>query len=288
MAHSQTWTFVDGGWIDGNPPLMGPRSHAFWQASSVFDGARRFEGVMPDIDLHAARVNRSATALGLNPIMAPGAIVDLVRDGVRRFAPDAALYIKPMYWAEDDGPSSIMPDPDSTRFCLCIYEAPMPAPKPGISVTRSPFRRPSHETAPTDAKSGCLYPNNARALGEARARGFDNALVLDLIGNVAETASSNIFLVKDGVVMTPAPNGTFLNGITRQRMVRLLREDGMELAERSLRYEDFADADEIFTTGNYAKTMPVTRIDGRDLQPGPVARKARELYWAFAHDTAVA
>ncbi len=284
-AHTQTWTFVDGGWVEGNPGLAGPRSHAFWQASSVFDGARWFEGHMPDIGLHAARVNRSALALGLRATTEPDAIVALARDGVRKFSPDAALYIRPMYWAEGDGPSPIMSDPETTRFCLCIYEAPMPPPKAGISVTRSPFRRPSPETMPTDSKSGCLYPNNARALREARSRGFDNALVCDLLGNVAETTTSNVFMVKDGVVMTPASNGTFLNGITRQRMIGLLREEGLALEERSMRYEDFLDADEIFISGNYAKTMPVTRIDDRDLQPGPVARKARELYWAFAHDS---
>lgn len=283
-AHSDTWTFVDGRWVDGNPGLTGPRSHAFWQASSVFDGARSFEGVMPDIDLHAARVNRSALALGLKPTMEPDAIVALARDGVKKFGPDVPLYIRPMYWAEGDGPSAISPDPDSTRFCLCIYEAAMPPAQAGISVTLSRYRRPSLETAPTDSKSGCLYPNNARALRDARDRGFDNALVLDLLGNVAETTTSNVFMVKDGVVMTPATNGTFLNGITRQRMIKLLRGSGLHVLETSLRYGDFFDADEIFISGNYSKTMPVTKIDDRELQPGPVGRRARELYWAFAHD----
>ena len=124
------------------------------------------------------------------------------------------------------------------------------------------------------------------ALREARSRGFDNALVLDMLGNVAETTTSNVFMVKDGVVMTPMTNGTFLNGITRQRMIKLMSESGAEVREATLRYEDFLDADEIFISGNYAKTMPVTRIDDRDLQPGPMARKARELYWAYAHDGA--
>lgn len=285
-AWSETRTFVDGRWLDGNPGLMGPRSHAFWQASSVFDGARWFEGVMPDMALHAARVNRSALALGLTPTMEPDAIVALARDGAKLFGPDAELYIRPMYWAEGDGPSSILSDPDSTRFCLCVYEAPLPPPKAGISVTLSKYRRPSLETAPTDSKAGCLYPNNARALREARSRGFDNALVLDMLGNVAETTSSNVFMVKDGVVLTPMSNGTFLNGITRQRMIKLMSQSGADVRETTLRYEDFLDADEIFISGNFAKTMPVTRIDDRDLQPGPMARKARELYWAYAHDGA--
>ena len=285
-AHSETWTFVDRRWVDGNPPLTGPRSHAFWQGSNVFDGARFFEGVMPDIARHAARVNRSAAALGLQATMQAEEIVALVPEGAKRFGPGAELYVRPMYWAEYEGPSAIAPDPGSTRFCLCIYVAPMPPATAGISVTKAKFRRPSHETAPTDAKAGCLYPNNARCLMEARSRGFDNALVLDMLGNVAETATSNVFMVRDGVVMTPMTNGTFLNGITRQRMISLLREDGREVVEASLRYEDFLAADEIFISGNYAKTMPVIRIDDRDLQPGPVSRRARELYWAFAHDGA--
>jgi branched-chain amino acid aminotransferase len=79
------------------------------------------------------------------------------------------------------------------------------------------------------------------------------------------------------------PNGSFLNGITRQRIIGLLRESGVTVVEKSLRYADFQGADEIFSSGNFSKAMPVTRIDDRDLQPGPFFRKAREAYWAFAH-----
>ena len=186
-----------------------------------------------------------------------------------------------MYWAEGDGPSAILNDPETTRFLLCLYEAPMGEPG-ASSITLSPFRRPTIENAPTDSKAGCLYPNNARALREARARGFDNCLVRDMLGNVAETATSNIFLAKDGIVYTPVPNGTFLNGITRQRTIALLREAGVTVVEKSLTYGDFTGADEIFSSGNYSKVVPVTRIDERTLQPGPMGRKARELYLAYA------
>lgn len=286
--YSRTWTWVDGEWHEGNPPLIGPRSHASWLGSTVFDGARLFEGVAPDLDLHAQRVNRSARTIGLNPSMAPEEIVGLTIEGAKRFGPNPALYVKPMYWAEADGPSTIIPDPDSARFALCLFEEPMPPETAGIRLTKASYRRPTVETMPTDAKAGCLYPNNARVLREAKAKGFDNALVLDMLGNVAETGTSNIFMAKDGVVFTPIPNGTFLNGITRQRIIALLRQDGVEVSETSLRYEDFAGADEIFITGNYSKTMPVIRLDERELQPGPLQRRARELYWAYAHGTKAA
>jgi branched-chain amino acid aminotransferase len=88
---------------------------------------------------------------------------------------------------------------------------------------------------------------------------------------------------RDGVVLTPAPNGTFLNGITRQRVIALLRDAGVPVIEKSLTYADFQGADEIFSSGNYAKLSPVTRIDDRALQPGPFYRKVRELYWTYAH-----
>ncbi len=283
--YSNTWNWIDGEWIEGNPPVMGPRSHAAWLGSSVFDGARVFEGAMPDMDRHCARVNRSAATIGLKPTMEPGAIQELVREGVKKFAPGTALYVKPMYWGEAEGLMTIAPDPESTRFCLSLFEAPMPVPG-GLSVMKSSFRRPTLESMPTDSKAGCLYPNNARVIREAKDRGFDNALVCDALGNVAETGTSNVFMAKDGVVRTPAPNGTFLNGITRQRVIALLRGAGVPVEENTLRYEDFAAADEIFISGNYSKVMPVLRIDARDLQPGPFYRKARELYWDFAHSRA--
>jgi len=284
-AQTKTWTYVDGDWHDGNVALIGPRSHAFWLASSVFDGARWFEGVAPDIDRHAARVNNSALSLGLKPTMNAEDIVGLTRDGLRKFDGNTAIYIRPMYWAEHGGYMGVPADPESTRFCLCLYEAPM-IPPTGFSLTVSPFRRPTIETMPTDSKAGCLYPNNGRAILEARSRGFDNALVLDMLGNVAETGSSNVFLVKDGHVYTPAANGTFLSGITRARTIGLLADYGFRTTEKALTVRDFLGADEIFSTGNHSKIVPVTRIEDRELQPGPVARKARELYWDWAHSTA--
>ena len=279
---SRTWTFLDGDWLEGNVPILGPRSHAMWLGSSVFDGTRAFEGVTPDLDRHCARVNASATTMGLAPNVEAETITGLVRDGMKNFPSDAALYIRPMYWAERGGYLSVPPDPESTRFLLTLYETPMPPPT-GFSLTVSPYRRPSVECMPTDAKAGCLYPNNGRAITEARARGFDNALVRDLLGNIAETGTSNVFMVKDGVVLTPAPNGSFLAGITRRRVIGLLREAGTEVRECTLGAADFLDADEIFSTGNYSKVVPVTRIEGRDLQPGPVQARARRLYWEWAH-----
>ncbi len=282
VAWSKTLTFFENDWHDGNVPIMGPRTHGAWLGTSVFDGARSFEGVTPDLDLHCARINASVKAMCLKPVVSQDTWMGLVRDGLKRFDRDAALYIRPMYWAEEGAPGGVRPDPESTNWCLCIYDAPMPKPA-GISITLSPYRRPTRECAPVDAKAGCLYPNNARALIEARGRGFDNCLLTDMLGNIAELGTANIFMAKDGVVYTPEANGTFLAGITRMRVIKLLRQSGAEVVETSLRYADFQAADEIFTTGNYTKVSPITRIDERILQPGPFYSRARELYWQYAH-----
>jgi branched-chain amino acid aminotransferase len=280
---SKTWTFLDNDWREGNAPILGPRTHATWLGSIVFDGARAFEGVTPDLDLHCARVNRSAENLSLKPMISVETWTELVRDGLKLFDRESELYIRPMYWAERGPAGGIRPDPDSTQWCLCLYEAAMPNPTK-CAITLSPFRRPTPECAPVDAKAGCLYPNNARALIEAQARGFDNCLLRDMLGNVAELGTANVFMAKDGMVYTPAANGTFLDGITRQRVIGLLRNSKVTVVETRLTYSDFLGADEIFSTGNFSKVSPITRIDNISLDPGPFYRMARELYWGFAHD----
>lgn len=282
VSYSQTWTFFEGEWHEGNVPIMGPRTHGVWLGSTIFDGARAFEGVTPDLDRHCARVNQSAINFGLKPVVDTAAWLELAREGIARFSANAELYIRPMYWPQHGSGGGVLFDPETTNWCLCIHEAPLPQPT-GSAITLSPFRRPTLECAPVDAKAACLYPNNARALREAAARGFTNCLMLDMLGNVAEFGNANVFMAKDGVVYTPVPNGTFLNGITRQRVIELLRRDGSTVVETTLRYADFANADEIFSSGNFAKVVPVIRIDDRQLKPGPFYSRARKLYWEFAH-----
>ena len=275
--------YIDGNWVGGNPPLLGPMTHATWMASVVFDGARAFDGVTPDLDLHCQRLINSANAFGLKPVVSAGEVLEIAEEGIARFAPGTALYIRPMFWAEKGADKFfVMPDPDSTRFCCSVHEAPLPEPG-DFAVCLSSYRRPLPTMAPTDAKASCLYPNSGRALVEADEKGFDNAVMLDADGNVAELATANIFIAKDGAAHTPIPNGTFLCGITRNRVVKLLRDAGIAVHERSIAWDEVLAADEVFTTGNYIKVLPITRVESRDLQPGPIYTRARELYFDWAH-----
>lgn len=279
-------TFFNGSWHDGDVPIMRAADHAAWLGSSVFDGARFFDGLTPDLNLHCARVNRSAKALMLTPTVSTADMVAIAREGLAQYDKDAAVYIRPMYWGIDGDGSAIGPSPDTTGFAICLEQIPMAPASASATLTRTRFCRPVLSSSVVDAKAGCLYPNNARMIREAQSKGFSNALVLDALGNVAETATANIFMVRDGEVFTPIANGTFLSGITRARHISNLRAEGVTVHETVLGYADFEAADEVFMSGNMSKVTPVTAFDDRQYQVGPIAKKVREMYWDWAHSNA--
>lgn len=272
----------DDKWTIENPKLLGPADHAFWMASMVFDGARAFGGLVPDLDLHCQRVVRSAQKMLMQPQMTWQQIQSLCLEAIAQFPQGAELYLKPMFYCAD---GFLLPDAARTKFVLHVFTAPMPG-QDGFSACFSTFARAWPNMAPTDAKASCLYPNGQRAIREALDLGFDNAVMLDGAGNVAEFATSNLWLAKDGRVITPADNGTFLNGITRQRVLALLRADEVPVEERTVTREDVEQADEVFSTGNYGKVVHVRKIGDRELEYGPMARRARELYMKYAARTA--
>lgn len=275
-------TYFEGRWHDGDVPIMKAADHGAWLGTTVFDGARMVDGRTPDLDRHCARVNRSAEALMITPSVATDEMVEIVRDGLAAYAPGTAVYIRPMYWALEGDFLGVVPKQGHTGFAISLEAIPMAPDDATSTLTRTQFHRPVLADAVVNAKAGCLYPNNARMLAEARAKGFGNALVADALGNVAETATANIFMVRDGVVLTPIANGTFLAGITRARHISNLRADGVEVVEKVLSFADFHDADEVFMSGNMMKVTPITAFDDTSYQVGPVTRRVRELYWDWA------
>ncbi len=273
-------TWKDGEWFEGNQPMLGPMSHAWWMASSVFDGARSFQRLAPDLDRHCARLVESGNTFKMICPVTAEEMVALSWEGIEKFSKDAELYIRPMMYFED---GFVAPDTESTEFILTVFEAPMPT-WGGVSTMLSSYRRPTPEAAPTNAKASCLYPNVGRALAEARGMGYGTAVVLDAMGNVAEFATNNLFIVTSSSVETPVPNGSFLPGLTRKRMIELLSDDGYEVEERTITMDDVYAADEVFLTGNYSKIQPVVQVEGARYQIGPVATRARELYFDFARE----
>ena len=279
-------TWFEGTWHAEDVAIMRAADHGSWLGTTVFDGARQFDGLTPDLDAHCARINRSAAALMITPTVETARMIEIVREGLALYPKGTPVYIRPMYWALDGDASGIVPRPDSTGFAVCLEEIPMAPADASVTLTTTRFHRPILADAVVTAKAGCLYPNNARMLVEARAKGYGNALVADAMGNVAESATANVFMVRDGEVFTPAANGTFLAGITRARHMKNLRADGYSVHETVLTFDDFRAADEVFLSGNMAKVTPVTEFDGTHYQIGPVTRRARALYWDWAQSDA--
>ena len=278
---SKVRTYFNGTWHDGDVPVISAADHGAWLGSGVFDGARYFDGVAPDLLAHCTRGNASAEALMLSPTVTPEAMVEIIWDGIRGFHWDAAVYLRPMIWGIDGDASAIVPG-GNTGFAVCLEEREMAPSDASVRTTTTRFRRPVLEDAVVNAKAGCLYPNNARMLREVNAKGYQNALVADAMGNLAESATANVFLVKDGEVFTPIANGTFLAGITRARHITNLTADGTRVHETVLTFDDVRDADEVFLSGNMNKVTPVTEFDGAHYQVGPITRRVREMYWDWA------
>ncbi|GHE99037.1 branched chain amino acid aminotransferase [Aliiroseovarius zhejiangensis] len=279
-------TYFNGTWHDGDVYTMRAADHGAWLGTTVFDGARYFEGIHPDLEPHCARVNRSAEALMITPTVTTADMVEIAKEGLATYPKDAAVYIRPMYWALEGGDLGIVPKEGATGFAISLEEIPMAPETAATTLTTTRFRRPVMEDAVVNAKAGCLYPNNARMLAEARAKGYGNALVADALGNVAETSSANVFMVRDGEVFTPIANGCFLAGITRARHIANMRADGITVHETVLSFDDFRNAGEVFLSGNMMKVTPVSEFDGTKYDSGPMTRRVRELYWDWAHSNA--
>ncbi len=271
-------TYFNGQWTEGNTPLFGAMDHSVWLGSSVFDGARSIAGKTPDLRLHLQRVINSAEQVGLICPLSVDEMEALCREGIQLFPADAELYVRPLVFGTE---GLLIPLPEKSSFALTLFDAPLPGMN-GFSACFSNLRRPDADMAPTIAKASCLYANSTRAMREAKERGFDNAVLCDSHGHVTEFATANLFFVSDqGEVVTPIANGTFLSGITRKRVIKLLAKDGVVVQERSVKPEELLNAKEIFNTGNYGKVTPCIRYQERELPIGQVAQRARELYMHF-------
>jgi branched-chain amino acid aminotransferase len=151
-------TWFEGRWHDGDVMIMRAADHGSWLGTTVFDGARYFEGIAPDLLAHCQRVNNSAEALMITPTVTAEDMVALTMEGLRAYAPDTAVYIRPMYWALEGGDLGVAPKRGATGFAICLEQIPMAAPDASTTLTTTRYRRPVLEDAVVNAKAGCLYP----------------------------------------------------------------------------------------------------------------------------------
>ena len=265
--------WLDGKLVPWRDSRMHVLTHALHYGSAVFEGERIYDGRVFRLSAHSARLIRSANLLDYDLPWSREEIDEATRAVVK--ANDlTAGYIRPIAWRGSEvlGVSAI-----GTTVHLAIApwaqegRLSVQARDAGINVTMAKYRRPSPETAPGHAKVAGLYVICGIEKDRALKAGFDDALMLDWQGRIAETTGANIFVVIDGRLVTPTPHN-FLDGITRRAVMGMARTRGWTVEERDVMPEDLAQASEVFLCGSAAEIVPVGSIDQHHFQAGPVAK----------------
>jgi branched-chain amino acid aminotransferase len=274
--------WFDGDLIPWRDCKMHVLSHGLHYASSVFEGERVYSGRVFKLREHSQRLIDSATALGFKIPYSLEEIEQATIDTVAEQGyPDA--YVRPIAWRGSEM-MGVSAQSSKIHLAIAVWEWPSyfspEARMRGIRLQTSKWKRPSPETEPVHSKAAGLYMICTLSKHAAEASGFDDALMLDWRGRIAETTGANIFLVQDGVLHTPIPD-CFLDGITRRTVIGLARDRGIEVVERALMPEEFERTDEIFVTGTAAEVTPVGQIDDHHFQVGSISRTLMEAYDAL-------
>lgn len=271
--------YMDGEMLPWREAKIHVLTHALHYGSCVFEGERAYNGKIFKSREHTLRLLNSAKILGMDMPMTADEI-DAAKEAVMKKNNMTDCYIRAVAWrgAEQMGISA---QATKTHIAVCVWDWPsyFSAEKRenGIKLKTGPWKRPAPDTAPTQAKAAGLYMICTISKHAVEKEGYDDALMLDYRGFVAEATGANIFLIKNGEVYTP-PADCFLNGITRQTLMSLCREHGITLHERHIKPEELSDFEECFLTGTAAEVTAVGSIDHHKFTVGPVVRKLREAY----------
>ncbi|HRP79100.1 MAG TPA: branched-chain amino acid aminotransferase [Aquamicrobium sp.] len=276
------WIWLDGEMVEWRDARCHVLNHGLHYASGIFEGIRAYGGKQFRLKAHIERLFESGRLLGYDIPFSLDALTDACHDVVSRNGLSDA-YVRPFAWRGSEQMSVSAP---SSRIHVGIAAWTMPAyfqksdGGGGIRLAFSRWRRQAPTMAPLQAKAAGLYMAGTLAKHEAVAEGFDDALMLDWEGNVAEATAANIFAYVDGTLLTPIADN-FLNGITRQTVVELARGRGIDVREVRLDLPTLLKASEVFVTGTAAELAPVSRIGTTEFSVGPVTLGLLDAYQAL-------
>jgi branched-chain amino acid aminotransferase len=273
-------------WRDANLHVL---SHGLHYASCVFEGERVYNGEIFKLTEHSERLAQSAAMLDFQ-IPYAVADIDAACNEVVRAMGIADGYVRPVAWR---GSEMMGVSAQRTKIHLAIaawewpaYFAP-DARMAGIRMTVAKWRRPDPATIPAKSKAAGLYMICTLSKHAAESAGFNDALMLDWRGRIAEATGANIFLVQDGVLHTPLPD-CFLDGITRRTVIELAQARGYRVIERPILPDELARTAEVFITGTAVEVTPVREIDAYRFTPTEITRTLMEDYDAVVRAPAEA
>lgn len=273
------WIWMDGKIVPWKEATIHVLNHGLHYASSVFEGLRVYNGKIFKLQEHSERLIRSGKLLGFDvPYTA-----EELNEATKLIVEKQGIvdgYVRPVAWRGSEQ-MAILTTLTSVHVAIATWQWPAyytdESKRKGAKLTWAEWKRPSPETIPTEAKAAGLYMTGTLSKNAAFAKGFQEAMMLDWRGFVAETTSSNVFFVRDGELHTPAPEG-FLNGITRQTVIQLAKDAGITVHERHIKPEELEGMSEAFMTGSAAELTPIGSLDDLSFEVGSVTETLMEAY----------
>jgi len=284
MDQREGWIWFDGELVPWKDAKIHVLTHGLHYASSVFEGQRAYGGEIFRLTDHSKRLKRSGEILGFEIPWTVEQIDEACREVLRANNLEDA-YVRPLAWRGSEQMGVSAQKSKIHLAIACWYwgayfgeEALMK----GLRLDISSWRRPAPYTAPTESKASGLYMICTLARHQAQAKGYDDALMFDWRGQVAEGTGANAFFVRDGVLHTPIPD-CFLNGITRQTVIELAQKRGIEVQERVIWPEELESFEQMFLTGSAAEVTPVAEAGPWRFEVGEMTRLLRKDYLDLAH-----
>lgn len=273
------WIWHDGKLVPWREAKVHVLTHALHYASSVFEGARAYNGTIFALDQHSQRLRDSAQMLGFD---LPWSVAEINAACMETLAANdmTDAYIRPVAWRGSEqmgvGAQRTKPHLAVAVWHWGAYYGDEQLRK-GIKLDIAPWRRPAPHTAPVHAKAAGLYMIATLSKHQASDRGFDDALMFDWRGQVAEATGANAFFVRDGILHTPVPD-CFLDGITRRTVIDLARRRGIEVVERVIWPEELEGFEQFFVTGSAAEVTPVQSAGPWRFEVGDLTRQLQKDY----------
>ena len=255
--------WMNGEFIAWNDAKCHVITQGMHYASSVFEGERAYKGKIFKSEEHTKRLFKSAATLGIDIPFSEDEINEAKDELIKKMNLEDC-YVRPIVWrgSQQMGLSTSKSD---VNVAIAVWDDwasyfKIEDRKAGLRLITSPWKRPSPDTAPCEAKASGPYVICTMSKSFAENKGFHDALMLDYRGYVAEGTGANIFFIKDNEIHTPIPD-CFLNGITRQTVIEMLSNQGFEIIERHIEPNEIANYEEAFLTGTAAEITPIQSID---------------------------
>jgi len=263
-------------WRDANVHIL---THAMHYASSVFEGERCYDGKIFKSRLHSERLKTSANLIDFD---IPYSVDEI--EAAKQAALEANgltnAYVRPVAWRGSGEDMGVAAARNPVHLAVAVWEWGAyygDAKMKGAKLDIAKWKRPSPETAPSQAKAAGLYMIATMSKHAAEAKGCSDALMFDYRGYVAECTGANLFFVKDGEVHTPTPDA-FLNGLTRQTVIDMLREKGVTVNERHIMPEELEGFEQAWLTGSAAEVTPINQIGDYHFEVGALAKDIATSY----------